>query len=109
MNTSKFNGLVEEQFEKCRLLLGMKNDEYTPENDDRLVYFKKAAVLEHNTPKAALLGMLMKHIISISDMCIDGTTTFSQARWEEKITDAMNYLLLLKGLTVEESDEQNRS
>ena len=47
-------------------------------------------------PSGALAGMMAKHIISIYDMCFSDRKTFELAVWEEKITDSLNYLFLLK-------------
>ena len=49
--------------------------------------------------------MATKHFVSISDMCQDGKP-HSIDMWNEKITDAINYLFLLKGLVVEEYQEK---
>lgn len=53
--------------------------------------------------------MLSKHLVSISDMCVDGRE-YSVERWTEKITDSINYLLILRAMIEEErrfKDEQN--
>ena len=64
---------------------------------DRLGAFKSAAgFAAHNRPQRALAGMMAKHIISIYDMCFTDRKTFELAVWEEKITDSLNYLFLLK-------------
>lgn len=97
-----FNESVNKQLSICKNMLVSKSEEYTPKaQTDRLVYFKKAAVLTNSTPKAALFGMLAKHIVSISDMCTSNQK-YTIARWEEKITDNINYLLILKALIEEE-------
>ena len=72
-------------------------------NTARLAHFKRAAALIDGTPKEALLGMLTKHLVSISDMCTDDRS-YSLDRWTEKITDSINYLLLLKALVEEEAN-----
>ena len=73
---------------------------------DRLGHFKKAATLMNTTPKAALLGMFSKHIISVSDMCMDDQPQPVE-KWNEKITDSINYLLILRALVEEEQNGQN--
>lgn len=126
MTSKEFNDVVEQQLDYCKSLLVVKGQEYTPDSmgsgaelleesngqlvfavtvDDRLKHFKKAASLMNTTPKAALFGMLNKHIISISDMCTDGRD-YTLARWNEKITDTMNYLLLLQALCIEEAKNE---
>lgn len=66
-----------------------------------------AAALQHATPQRALAGMMAKHIISIYDMCFTDRKTFELAVWEEKITDSLNYLFLLKAVIKEELEHQS--
>lgn len=101
MNTTEFNAVVNDQLTLCASLLIDKGNEYA--NDvDRLQHFKKAGAFMSTTPKAALLGMAAKHFVSVSDMCLS-TEQFAIAKWNEKITDAINYLLLLKAIVCEEA------
>ncbi len=102
MTNEKFIEIVSKQMETCLLLLGAKGAEYSLEQD-RLIAFKRAANLQGENMKQALAGMMAKHVISIYDMCISDDT-FSDERWTEKITDTMNYLLLLKAVIEEEKD-----
>lgn len=107
MKITVFNKVVKEQLETCEKLLIGKGYEYAPdavdENSvDRLAHFKKAAAIIEGSPKEALLGMLAKHLVSISDMCVDGHE-YSLERWSEKITDSINYLLILRALVEEDN------
>lgn len=114
MRTDTFNKVVEDQLTTCKNILCLKGFEYTPDaavesSADRLAAFKKAAIIIDGTQKEALLGMLAKHLVSISDMCLDGRD-YSVERWAEKITDSINYLLILRAMIDEErraDDEQN--
>ncbi len=136
MTFNEFNKIVSDQTAKCANLLMSKGFEYAPNaraessqdlvclNDtlyedlggadkvtpkgskDRLAHFKKAAAITGTTPKEALLGMLAKHLVSVSDMCTDGGT-YSLDRWDEKITDSINYLILLRAIVEEEQNGQN--
>ena len=63
--------------------------------------FKAAAALQHCTPEQALAGMLAKHIVSLYDMCFDDGTHYDISTWDEKITDSLNYLFLLKAIVKE--------
>lgn len=56
-------------------------------------------------PKRALSGMMAKHIVSLYDMCYDDRTKYNMEIWNEKITDSLNYLFLLKAIVEEGSDE----
>jgi hypothetical protein len=98
--------IIDTQIDKCVRLLDSKGNEYNEDGEDRLKAFKLAAAYQGITSKQALLGMLTKHLVSISDMCKGGN--YSVERWEEKIGDSINYLLLLKALVLEGlSNEKN--
>ncbi|MGN1399397.1 MAG: hypothetical protein ACI4WG_05320 [Erysipelotrichaceae bacterium] len=109
MNNEKFNKVVAHQLSYCKQLLLSKGKEYSPEDmtQDRLHQFKVAAAIQGCNPKQALAGMMIKHTISIFDMCHDENVDYE--KWEEKITDHINYLLLLKAIIEEETDERYSS
>ena len=70
MNQKEFNEVIIRQTDRCKSMLVAKGAEYAPgavKNMavDRLEHFKKAAVVMNTTPKAALMGMLSKHLISV--------------------------------------------
>lgn len=109
MKTDLFSKIVKEQLLTCENLLVGKGREYAPDavnegDADRLAHFKKAAAITGRTTKEALFGMLAKHLVSISDMCTGGHE-YTKDRWTEKITDSINYLLLLKAVVEEEAKE----
>ena len=111
MTQKEFNDVVVSQTERCKSLLTAKGCEYAPKaakgtSADRLAHFKKAAVVMNSTPKAALMGMLSKHLISVSDMCTDDKR-FPKEQWDEKITDSINYLLILRAIVEEETHEED--
>lgn len=103
MNNAQFMDIVNNQLDYCKALLDVKGDEYDAETSDRLHSFKVAAELQHETPKQALAGMMCKHTVSIYDMCNGGE--YPEKKWEEKITDSINYLLLLKAMVLEENEQ----
>lgn len=105
MNNLEFNKIVEDQLDLCRSLLCKKGEEYDSDSGDRFHSFKVAAALQGETPMQALAGMLAKHTVSIYDLMHDGSHNL--AIWDEKITDHINYLLLLKGLIMDESEALN--
>ena len=96
MTTEKFNKIVEDQLDRIRNVLVKKANEYNLE-EDRLGFFKRAAVLSQETPEQVLYGFMLKHIISVSDMVASGDE-YTKDLWLEKITDIENYLILLLGL-----------
>ena len=70
-------------------------------NAFQFIAFKAAAALQHTTPQRALAGMLAKHIVSLYDMCFAEETVYPMDTWDEKITDSLNYLFLLKAIVKE--------
>lgn len=111
MNQKEFNEVIIRQTDRCKSMLVAKGAEYAPravKNTavDRLAHFKKAAVVLNTTPRAALMGMLSKHLISVSDMCM-GEQQYSKEQWDEKITDSINYFLILCAIVKEELNEEN--
>ena len=96
MKAKDFNELVDRQLERIKTVLCRKEGEYNLE-EDRLGFFKRAAGLAQETPEQALYGFMLKHLVSLSDMVQSGKA-YSEALFEEKITDIENYLLLLLGL-----------
>lgn len=100
MTNADFNKVVEEQLDLCKSLLCKKGEEYDRDTGDRFHSFKVAAALQGETPMQALAGMLAKHTVSVYDLIKDGSSDLTI--WDEKITDHINYLLLLKGLIMDE-------
>lgn len=107
MNTSKFNGIIENQIERCTSTLVKKADEYA--TADRLHNFKVAAEVQGCTAVGALGGMMCKHTVSVYDM-INGHERGEQypiELWNEKITDNINYLLLLAAAIRDETEGEH--
>lgn len=104
MTLEKFNESVVDQLTYCADLLTAKGKEYAPDAEvDRLACFKVAAVLQNESPKEALCGMLAKHLVSVYEMC-RSKETYSHEKWTEKITDSINYLLILKAMVDDEAE-----
>ena len=97
MRVSEFNPIVEKQLKKIEDLLVSKGAEYALDESDRFCDFKQAAALTGQTPEQVLYGYMLKHIMSVT-MMVQTEGTFTVERWEEKITDIMVYLTLLRGL-----------
>lgn len=105
MKIKTFNDIVQGQLGRCARLLTGKGHEYAEgaeadERIDRLAHFKKAAALQGETPEQAAFGMLAKHLVSISDMVASGET-YRLEQWDEKITDSINYLLIIRAIVEE--------
>jgi hypothetical protein len=102
MDGLTFAGVLANQLTRIQDVLDNKSVEYATE--DRLHNFKMAANLQNTNPKNALAGMMAKHTISIYDMC-RSRKLFPPEVWDEKITDHINYLVLLRALVAEEWEE----
>lgn len=106
MDQTKFDDIVSSQFERCVEVLNAKRMEYAT-GKDRLHNFKQSAALQDISPRKALFGMMSKHLVSIADMCRDDKM-YTDEVWDEKITDGINYFLLLKGVLEDEKiDEEH--
>lgn len=104
MNTPAFMTVIKHQVEHCLNLLTRKGKEYAGENDDRLVAFKKAAALQGTSHAEAAFGMLAKHLVSVADMVAE-PEKYSPDKWDEKIGDSINYLLIIRAIAEEERHE----
>lgn len=104
MTQHDFDQILEARIASMRQTLTGKGDEYGSAFD-RLHNFKVAAQLESapQTPEQALWGMLKKHLVSVIDI-VDATGRGDcPSQWlrNEKIGDAINYLVLLEALLIE--------
>lgn len=102
MNFKKFSKLLEARIIKTRQVLDAKNKEYS-DGEDKLYNFKRASVILDCTPERALLGMKTKHDVSILDLVdkIEEGEFVHPDLLDEKIGDAINYLILLEALIKE--------
>lgn len=103
MTHEDFNRLLEERIAKMRATLAAKAEEYATQ--DRLHNFKEAAHLQSESPEKALLGMLVKHWVSVQDVVRDRLyyKSWKPELLDEKIGDAICYLVLLEALLKEPS------
>jgi hypothetical protein len=106
MNITEFNMVTWEQVQRCLEVLAKKGREYAP-GEDRLEQFKVSAENLGVTPKMALWGMAAKHLTSLNLMCKNDSHDVDM--WTEKITDAINYLLLLNALVREEEENEKHT
>lgn len=102
MKRENFNKIVENTINEITDTLIHKGIEYAP-FDDRLSSFKKSAILMDTLPQYALVGQLSKHIVSIFEMAEMTPKSFTNEKWDEKINDAICYLILLKGIIREDT------
>lgn len=106
MQQAQFDVIVDDTFQACRQLLCVKGGEYAG-SEDRLGNFKRGANDTGCTPQQVLWVYLSKHLDSIKTFIRDDAANASRERSEPitgRIDDAINYLVLLKGLVVEKAD-----
>ena len=89
--------IIRSRCSKILLVLDNKAKEYV-RNGDRLHNFNRASQMRNIIREKALLGMMDKHTISILDMIddLDAGKLPTAAMVDEKIGDAINYLILLE-------------
>lgn len=112
MNSLDMDAVVDHCIDNIKSTLSAKAVEYS-RNADRLHNFKRAANVADTTPAKALLGMMLKHEVSILDMVDDDESGVhaSGLLLDEKFGDIINYYILLKALLLEPDDcpEEERS
>lgn len=100
-----FKILTVERFRACMdLMCGKKNEEYS-RNNDKLHNFKVAGRILNCSPEEALKGMMIKHLVSIFDIIDDLPKLPDEEILNEKITDSLNYIVLLEALIKERKRE----
>jgi len=114
MQHKKFEKLLKVVIGRIPTTLASKSAEYSTDSD-KLYNFKRSGERLRVTPERALMGMAEKHYTSITDI-VDKIEAENQAvglqriirprfltkkKLEEKITDGINYLILLEALIKE--------
>ena len=104
MYKDTFDMHITSQIEMCKNTLLVKSKEYATE--DKLHNFRVAAQLRHCSMEEALAGFMSKHTVSIYDMCADQNPDYTIEQWNEKITDNIVYLLILKAIVEERKNKK---
>lgn len=100
MDNVDFETQINRQVDMSLDMLISKGEEYA--TVDRLHNFRVAAALQGIPMHQALSGMMAKHTASVYDMLKDGIDVHDSAKWDEKISDHINYLLILQAVLYEE-------
>jgi hypothetical protein len=101
MKDERFRELVVTRLNVIQGTLASKAKEYASE--DRLYNFKRAAEMSRTTPIEALKGMMLKHLVSVFDL-MEGKLENTAYLVNEKVGDAINYLILLEALLEEKRE-----
>jgi len=104
VTTEEFVSVLNDQISNVRGVLDVKAIEYAPV--DRLSNFKQAAHLQKISMPQAVVSFMAKHTVSIFDMVRTGKP-YPIEVWDEKITDHINYLILLKAALLENAKKEN--
>jgi len=109
-----FDKLFGKIVKRSKNILASRSAEYSS-GSDKLYNFKRSGERRRKTPEEALMGMAEKHYTSITDI-VDKIEKENQAvglqriirprfltkkKLEEKITDGINYYILLEALIKE--------
>ena len=102
MNSDRFYVLVDKQVDSIKTMLISKGKEYST-NNNKLHNFDKAGKMSNQSRERALLGMKLKHTVSIDDIVcnLDKGILPTIELLEEKINDEINYNILLKACIID--------
>jgi hypothetical protein len=104
MQAEEFDKLIEDRLTKCKQILSSKAVEYASDGD-RLENFKIAARTEDKSEAEVLWGMFLKHFVSTRDL-VYHPDKVTQQLIDDKITDVINYMLLLEAIWKEKDNNK---
>ena len=88
--------LIEERIQTCKRVLLKKSEEYSSESD-RMRNFNTAGRMLGMPPYRVAFMYMMKHFESVYEIVVNDRPA-TPSVWEEKITDLINYLLLIDAM-----------
>jgi hypothetical protein len=114
MDRPTFDQIVGKRLDLIKKVLVSKGKEYSTETDVFHNFRAAAGVSFHNAPEKVAWEFMTKHLQSIKDILnhveIGGFNGYpSEALVEEKIGDAVNYLILIEGMLKERIKYENKS
>jgi hypothetical protein len=104
VKAEEFEDILDAQIKRVRDVLVVKAAEYA--NEDRLANFKTGAALQGCSVPECVSRYMAKHTVSIFDMVQSGKP-YPLTMWDEKITDHINYLVLLRAALVDFPPQEN--
>lgn len=102
MTENRFEQIVDETLNQIRETLIVKSKEYK-RNSDPFHNFNQGSIKSQQHPLKVLDGFLLKHEISISDICDDIIYYNKKPKIEvinEKLGDNLIYLLIKKAMLI---------
>lgn len=100
MTHEEFEAILDAQIKRVQDVLVNKTAEYA--TDDQLNNIRQVARLRKCSMADAVVGMMAKHTVSIYGM-VGGDRAFLESVWDEKITDHIIWLVLLKAALIDEA------
>jgi len=94
MTSKEFEKIFRHRIQHLDMTLIQKAKGYAF-NNDRLHNFKMSAGITRDTPVQTAWSFMAKHLTSIKDM-VDGHYVPTPENLDEKITDAIAYLILIE-------------
>jgi uridine kinase len=104
MNTAEFNKVIEKRIDLIKLIMLSKGKEYSTDSDKFHNFKQSVGISFHTCPEKIAWEFATKHFQSIKDTLdsVDnGAVNFTDKYIEEKIGDAINYLILIEGMLKE--------
>jgi len=113
MTENRFEQIVDETLNQIKEVLIIKGKEYR-RNKDPFHNFNQGSIRSQQHPLKVLDGFLLKHEVSISDICDDIIYYDKKPKIEivnEKLGDNLIYLVIKKAMLIDiiEEDESNSS
>ncbi len=111
MKAEAFAKSIDELYERLRALTATKGEEYKRREDNQFANFERGAASLGLTREQVLMVYLSKHLDSIVTYVKDRAAGQEKVYAEPisgRIDDAILYLLLLRGMTIENDEEQGR-
>jgi hypothetical protein len=102
MTHKEFKKVLEEQIKRVYSVMDNKSVEYASDTN-KLANFHQAAPLLGISVPQTIASFMAKHTVSIYDMVRSGKP-YSMETWDEKITDHINYLILLRAAISENTE-----
>ena len=107
MKDKDFDKVLKRRIGLITSVLSVKAKEYV-RNDDRLHNFNRGSSMLGVTPESVCIGFMAKHLISILDLVrdVEEGKSVSMSTWDEKLGDAINYLILLEAIVNERENPE---
>jgi hypothetical protein len=99
VRADQFTGILDAQITRVRDILVVKTEEYASD-EDQLANLRGTAQLQGISLARAVAGQMAKHTISVYKM-IRSDKPYPLELWDEKITDHIVWLILLKAALIE--------